>query len=96
MMNLKPLGSRLVVKTLEETTTPSGIVIPDTAEKDKPQRGTVVAVGIARTNDNQTRPLDVAVGDKVLFGKYAGQEVKFNDESLLILKEEDVLAVIDE
>ena len=95
-MNLKPLGARLVVKPEDETTTASGIVIPDTAEKDRPQRGTVLAVGAARTENNQSRPLDVAVGDKVLFGKYSGQEIKFDEESYLILKEDDLLAVISE
>ena len=94
-MNLKPLGARLIVKTQEEKVTASGIVIPDTAEKDRPQQGTVVAVGVDYSGEKE-RVLPVVVGDKVLFGKYSGSEVEYSGESYLILKEEDVLAVIAE
>ncbi len=94
-MNLKPLGARLIVETQDETITESGIVIPDTAEKDRPQQGKVLAVGTDRSGDKE-RLLDVVVGDRILFGKYSGTEIKFTGESFLILKEEDVLAVIEE
>jgi chaperonin GroES len=93
---LKPLGDRLVVKpATREETTKSGIVLPDTA-KEKPQRGTIVAAGEGRRDDDGDRiPLDVKVGDEVLFAKYAGTEFKLDDEDLLILSEKDVLAVLD-
>ena len=93
--NLKPLGDRLVVKPASrEETTKSGIVLPDTA-KEKPQRGTIVAAGDGRKDDDGKRiSLDVKVGDNVLFAKYAGTEFKLDEEDLLILSEKDVLAVI--
>jgi len=92
---LKPLGDRLVVKPASrEETTKSGIVLPDTA-KEKPQRGTIIAAGEGRRDDDGDRiPLDVKVGDEVLFAKYAGTEFKLDDEDLLILSEKDVLAVL--
>jgi chaperonin GroES len=91
---LKPLEDRIVVKpSEEETTTASGIVIPDTA-KEKPQEGTVVAVGPGRWEDGQRVPLDVAVGDKVIYSKYGGTEVKVEGEEYLILSARDVLAVV--
>ncbi len=94
-MNIKPLGERVVVKVLEsEEKTKSGIVLPDTA-KEKPQKGTVVAVGPGRVLDNgQKLPLEVKVGDKVLFAKYAGTEVKLDEEEYMVLKENDILAII--
>jgi chaperonin GroES len=92
---LKPLADRLVVKpATREETTASGIVLPDTA-KEKPQRGTVVAAGEGRRDDDGDRiPLDVQVGDEVIFAKYAGTEFKIDDQDLLILSEKDVLAVV--
>jgi chaperonin GroES len=92
---LKPLGDRLVIKPASrEETTASGIVLPDTA-KEKPQRGTVVAAGDGRRDDDGDRiPMDVKVGDQVIFAKYAGTEFKLDDEDVLILSEKDVLAVI--
>src|SRR5918997_2532384 len=92
---LKPLGDRLVVKPAgREETTASGIVLPDTA-KEKPQRGTVIAAGKGRRDDDGDRiELDVKVGDEVLFAKYAGTEFKLEDEDLLILSEKDILAVL--
>ncbi len=94
-IQLKPLGDRLVIKPAgREETTKSGIVLPDTA-KEKPQRGTIVAAGEGRRDDDGDRiPLDVKVGDEVLFAKYAGTEFKMEDQDLLILSEKDVLAVI--
>jgi chaperonin GroES len=92
---LKPLGDRVVVKPVgREETTKSGIVLPDTA-KEKPQRGTIVAAGDGRRDDDGERiPLDVSVGDQVLFAKYAGTEFKLDEQDLLILAEKDILAIV--
>jgi chaperonin GroES len=94
-MKLKPLGDRIVVKVLsQEEKTRGGIVLPDTA-KEKPQEAEVVAVGSGRVLDNgQKMPLEVKEGDKVLFSKYGGTEVKVDGEELLILSERDVLAIV--
>ncbi len=94
-VNIKPLEDRIVVKTLEaEQTTASGLVIPDTA-KEKPQEGEVLAVGPGRVDDNGQRiPLDVEVGDKVIYSKYGGTEVKYAGEEFLILSARDILAVL--
>ncbi len=95
-VNIKPLEDRVVVQANEaETTTASGLVIPDTA-KEKPQEGKVLAVGPGRIDDNGNRvPLDVAVGDVVMYSKYGGTEVKHNGEEYLILSARDVLAVVN-
>jgi chaperonin GroES len=91
-MNLKPLGDRLVVKAIEaEQTTVGGLVLPDTAQ-EKPSRGTVIAVGEGRYEDGKRVPLDVAVGDEVIYSKYGGTEIKVDGEDLIILRESDVLA----
>ncbi len=92
---IKPLEDRIVVQPLDaETTTASGLVIPDTA-KEKPQEGVVLAVGPGRIDDNGNRvPLDVAVGDRVLYSKYGGTEVKFGADEYLVLSARDVLAVV--
>ncbi len=93
--NLKPLEDRIVVKpSEEEETTASGIVIPDTA-KEKPQEGEVIAVGPGRWEEGQRVPLDVKVGDKVIYSKYGGTEVKVEGEEYLILSARDVLAVVE-
>ena len=94
-VSIKPLEDRIVVKTIEaEATTSFGLVIPDSA-KEKPQEGEVLAVGPGRVDDNGNRiPLDVAVGDKVIYSKYGGTEVKFGGEDLLVLSARDVLAVV--
>src|SRR5918998_6548240 len=94
---LKPLGDRLVVRPAgREEMTKSGIVLPDTA-KEKPQRGSVIAAGQGRRDEDGDRiPLDVKVGDEVLFAKYAGTEFKLEEEDLLILSEKDILAVVTE
>ena len=94
-MNLKPLGDRLVVEPKErESTTASGLVLPETA-KEKPQEGEVLAVGPGRRDDDGKRiDMDVKVGDIVLYAKYGGTEVKIDDKKLLILKESDVLAIV--
>jgi len=95
-MNLKPLGDRLIIEPIEqEEMTASGIVLPETA-KEKPMQGKVLAVGPgARKEDGSRTPLDVKEGDTVLYAKYAGTEVKIRDSKYLILKESDVLAVVE-
>jgi chaperonin GroES len=95
-MNLRPLHDRVIIKRVEEErTSPGGIVIPDTAA-EKPVRGEVVAAGNGkRTEGGEVAPLDVKVGDKVLFGKYSGTEVKVEGEDLLVMREEDIMAVIE-
>ena len=94
-MALQPLGDRVIVELVdEETTTASGIVLPDTA-KEKPQRGKVLAVGLGDKNDNGDRiPVDVEVGDIVIFSKYGGTEVKDGADEYLILRESDILAKV--
>ena len=95
-MNLRPLHDRVVVKRMEEErTSAGGIVIPDSAT-EKPMRGAVVAVGNGKILDNgEVRSLDVKTGDKVLFGKYSGNDVKVGDEELVIMREDDIMAVIE-
>ena len=96
-VSIKPLEDRIVVKPLDaEQTTASGLVIPDTA-KEKPQEGEVIAVGPGRFDDEGEKriPLDVTVGDTVLYSKYGGTEVKYNGEEYLVLSARDVLAVIE-
>ncbi|NMC31476.1 MAG: co-chaperone GroES [Veillonellaceae bacterium] len=93
---IKPLGDRVLIKALErEEKTKSGIVLPDTA-KEKPQEGKVIAVGSGKTLDNGTKvPLEVKAGQKVIFSKYAGTEVKLDGEELMILNERDILAIVE-
>ncbi|CAN5701750.1 co-chaperone GroES [soil metagenome] len=93
--SLKPLGDRLVVKpATREEMTKSGIVLPDTA-REKPQRGTILAAGDGRRDDDGDRiPMDVKVGDEVIFAKYSGTEFKLDDDDVLILSEKDVLAIV--
>jgi chaperonin GroES len=97
-VKIKPLADRVVVKRLEEeeAKSPGGIIIPDTA-KEKPQKGIVVAVGPGRLDEKGNRiPMEVKVGDKVIFAKYAGSEVKIGGEEYLIMREDDILAVVEE
>ena len=95
-MNIRPLHDRVILKRMEEeTTSPGGIVIPDSAA-EKPVRGEIVAAGNGKRLDNgDVVPLDVKVGDTVLFGKYSGTEVKVNDQNLLVMSEEDIMGVIE-
>ena len=95
-VKIRPMGDRLVVKALErETTTKSGIVLPDTA-KEKPQEGEVLAVGPGKTLDNGKRSiLEVQTGQRVLFAKYAGTEVKIDGEDYLILRESDIMGIVE-
>ena len=96
-MKFRPLHDRVVVRRLEaEEKTAGGIIIPDTA-KEKPQQGEVIAVGPgARDENGKVNPLDVRVGDRVLFGKWSGTEVRIDGEDLLIMKESDIMGVLDE
>ena len=95
-MKIRPLHDRVIVKRLEEDRkSPGGIVIPDSAA-EKPVQGTIVAVGKGKILEGgEVRPLDVKVGDKILFGKYSGTEVKVDGDDLLVMREEDVMAVIE-
>jgi chaperonin GroES len=96
-VHIRPLHDRLIVKRIEEQEQKSagGIIIPDTA-KEKPQEGKVLAVGKGKTNDDgKTIPLDVKAGDRILFGKYSGSEIKVDGEECLILREDEVLGVIE-
>ena len=96
-MKLKPLGDRVIVKALEEeATTASGLVLPDTA-KEKPQKGSVIAVGEGKWDDEGAKriPLDVSEGDEVLYSKYGGTEITVDGDELLVLRESDVLAKVE-
>jgi chaperonin GroES len=94
--NIRPLSDRIVVEPKEkESKTAGGIVIPDTAGADKPSEGTVKAIGTGKYIDGKLQPLQVKVGDKVLFGKYAGTSVKLNEMEYLVMREEDVMGVIE-
>lgn len=95
-MNIRPLNDRVIVKRLEEEkTSPGGIVIPDSAT-EKPVRGEVLAVGAGKALDNgQIRPLAVKAGEKVLFGKYAGTEIKVDGQEILVMREDDIIAVLE-
>ncbi|MEW5951250.1 MAG: co-chaperone GroES [Elusimicrobia bacterium] len=93
-INIHPLGDRVIVKPLEpKEVKKGGIIIPETA-KEKPQEGEIVAAGKGRTEDGKLIPMEVKVGDKVLYGKYSGTEIKINDEEYLIMKEEDILGIV--
>jgi chaperonin GroES len=95
MANVRPLHDRLLIRRIEEKeTVTGGIIIPDTA-KEKPQEGAVIAVGNGKILDNGTKiPLDVKVGDKILFGKYSGTDIKIDGQEYLILREDEVLAIV--
>ena len=94
-MNLRPLHDRVIVKRLDqETKTASGLIIPDAAA-EKPDQGEILAVGNGKVQENgNVRPLEVKVGDRVLFGKYSGQAAKVNGEELLVMREEDIMAIV--
>lgn len=96
-MNIRPLHDRVIIRRIEEErTSPGGIVIPDTAT-EKPIQGEVTAVGKGKILEKgEIRPLDIRIGDKVLFGKYSGTEVKIGGEELLVMREEDIMAVIED
>ncbi|MBD3251275.1 co-chaperone GroES [Candidatus Uhrbacteria bacterium] len=97
MSSLRPLGDRLIVKpSTKEEKTASGIILPDTADKERPEQGEVIAAGPGRLLDNgNLAPMHVKVGDKVVFKKYSPDEVKVDDEEFLVISEADVLAVIE-
>lgn len=95
-MNIRPLQDRIIVERIEEeTTTAGGIIIPDTVSKEKPQEGKVIAAGKGKvTPEGKVLPLDVKEGDRVLFGKYAGSEIKVDGVEYLIMREDDILGVV--
>jgi chaperonin GroES len=93
-VNIRPLHDRVIIQRIEERTTAGGIVIPETAG-DKPQRGKVVATGPGKNEKGVVTKLDVKVGDEVLFGKYSGTEVKVGGQDLLVMREEDIMGVIE-
>lgn len=93
-MNIRPLHDRVIIQRIEEHKTAGGIVIPETVG-DKPQRGKVMAAGPGRYEEGKLRQLDVKVGDEVLFGKYSGTEVKVNGKDFLVMREEDIMGVIE-
>ncbi len=94
-MKLKPLGDRVVIQVnAEETTTTSGIVLPGSAQ-EKPQQGKIIAVGSGEVIDGKKVPLDVKVGDEVIYSKYSGSEVKVGDDKYLIVKQSDILAIVE-
>ena len=96
MSNIRPLSDRIVVKAKEnETTTQGGIVLPDNVDKKKPMEGEVIAIGKGKFIDGKHQPLEVKIGDKVLFGQYAGTNVKLNEKEFLILREEDIMGVVE-
>jgi chaperonin GroES len=94
---IRPLSDRIVVMPQElETKTKGGIVLPDTADKDKPMRGKVIAIGSGKYADGKVHPLQVKVGDEILFGKYAGTNFKLDEKEYLVMREEDVMGVIEQ
>jgi chaperonin GroES len=95
-MKIRPLHDRIIVERLEEeTTTAAGIIIPDTA-KEKPQQGKIIAVGKGKvTEEGKVLPMDVKIGDKVLFGKYAGTDIKIEGKEYLMMREDDILGVVE-
>ncbi len=96
-MNIRPLQDRIIVERVqEETKTAGGIIIPDTVSKEKPQEGKVIAAGKGKvTAEGKVLPLDVKEGDRVLFGKYAGSEIKIDGKDYLIMREDDILGIIE-
>lgn len=92
---IRPLHDRIIVKRLqEEEKSKGGIIIPDTA-KEKPQEGTVIAVGTGKRDDGKVIPLDLKTGDRILFGKYSGSEIKLDNEQYLMMREDDILGVVE-
>ena len=96
-IKIRPLSDRVVIEPREiETKSAGGIVIPDTADKDKPIRGTVLAIGTGKYIEGKLQPLQVKVGDEVLFGKYAGTTIKLDNTECLVMREEDIMGVMEE
>lgn len=97
MAKIRPLSDRVVVEAREmETKTAAGIVIPDSADKEKPSQGVIIAVGNGKYIDGKLQPLQVQIGNKVLFGKYAGTNVKLGDRDYLVMREEDIMGVLED
>ena len=94
-LNVKPLYDRVIVKRIEEKKTASGIIIPETVAGEKPQKGEVVAVGPGRIQNNQLLKLTVKIGDEVLFGKYSGSEIKVDNHEYLVMREDDIIGILN-
>lgn len=94
-MNIRPLHDRVIIERIEERTTASGIVIPETVSGEKPQRGRVQATGPGKTENGTLQKLNVKAGDEVLFGKYSGTEVTIDGKELLVMREEDIMGIIE-
>jgi chaperonin GroES len=95
-IKIRPLSDRVVVEPREiETKTAGGIFIPDTADKDKPMRGVIVAVGNGKYYEGKLQPLQVKIGDEILFGKYSGTAIKLEEQELLVMREEDIMGVVE-
>lgn len=95
MTNIRPLHDRVIIERVKERTTEGGIVIPDSVDGEKPVKGKIIAVGKGKLENGTVRALDVKVGDEVLYGKYSGTEVKVDGDELLVLREEDIMGVIE-
>ena len=93
--NIKPLHDRVIIKRIEEKKTSSGIIIPETVSGEKPQKGQVVAVGPGRMQNNQLLKPTVKTGDEVLFGKYSGSEIKVNNKEYLVMREDDIIGILN-
>ena len=93
--NVKPLHDRVIIERIEERKTSSGIIIPETVSGEKPQRGRVVATGPGKMNNNQLTKLGVKEGDEVLFGKYSGSEIKLDNKEYLVMREDDIIGIIN-
>lgn len=95
MANIRPLQDRVIIQVVEERTTAAGIVIPESVSGDKPQRGKVIAAGPGKMENGQLNKIAVKVGDEILFGKYSGTEVNVDGKDLLVMREEDIMGVIE-
>ena len=93
--NVRPLHDRVILQRIEERKTSSGIIIPETASGEKPQKGKVIAVGPGKMENDKIRKLEVKTGDEVLFGKYSGSEIKVNGHEYLVMREEDIIGIIN-
>ncbi len=96
-MNLKPLHNQVIIKPIKESTaTPSGLVLPETAEKERPEKGEVIAAGPGKLQDNgQRSPMSVKIGDQVVFKKYSPDEIKINGQEFYVIREDDIIAIIE-
>jgi len=94
-LNIRPLHDRVIVERIEERKTSSGIIIPETVSGEKPQKGVIVSVGPGKKENGKIKELEVKVGDEILFGKYSGTEIKINNKEYLVMREEDIIGIIN-